>query len=101
MDRKIKKISLHLFAFFRILNYIYFTLEEKDTLVFIEVKYRKNASYGYPWEAISVEKQKRIYYVAKQYLLKYRWKGQIRFDVISICGNEISWFRNAFYDVFI
>ena len=75
--------------------------KEKDTLVFIEVKYRKNASYGYPWEAISVEKQKRIYYVAKQYLLKYRWKGQIRFDVISICGKEISWFRNAFYDVFI
>ena len=75
--------------------------KEKDTLVFIEVKYRKNASYGYPWEAISVEKQKRIYYVAKQYLLKIRWKGQIRFDVISICGNEISWFRNAFYDVFI
>ena len=33
--------------------------KEKDTLVFIEVKYRKNASYGYPWEAISVEKQKK------------------------------------------
>lgn len=33
MDRKIKKISLHLFAFFRILNYIYFTLEEKGVMV--------------------------------------------------------------------
>ena len=74
--------------------------KEKDTLVFIEVKYRKNASYGYPWEAISVEKQKRICYVAKQYLLNNRWKWQIRFDVISICGEEISWFRNAFYDAF-
>ena len=74
--------------------------KDRDTLIFIEVKYRKNASYGYPWEAISVEKQKRICYVAKQYLLKNRWKRQIRFDVISICGEEISWFRNAFYDAF-
>ena len=72
----------------------------RDTLIFIEVKYRKNASYGYPWEVISVEKQKRICYVAKQYLLKNRWKRQIRFDVISICGEEISWFHNAFYDAF-
>ena len=75
--------------------------KEKDTLIFIEVKYRKNASYGHPWEAISVEKQKRICYVAKQYLMKYRWKWQIRFDVISICGSEIAWFQNAFYDRFM
>ena len=74
--------------------------KDGEVLIFIEVKYRKNASYGYPWEAISVEKQKRICYVAKQYLLNNRWKGQIRFDVISICGEEISWFRNAFYDAF-
>ena len=75
--------------------------KEKDTLIFIEVKYRKNASYGQPWEAISVEKQKRICYVAKQYLLKNKWKWQIRFDVISICGSEIAWFQNAFYDRFM
>lgn len=74
--------------------------KEKDTLVFIEVKYRKNASYGYPWEAISAEKQRRICYVAKQYLLKIRWKWQVRFDVISICGDEINWFPNAFYSYF-
>ena len=75
--------------------------KEKDTLIFIEVKYRKNASYGYPWEAISIEKQRKICYVAKQYLLKNRWKWQIRFDIVSICGEEILWFRNAFYDAFM
>ena len=75
--------------------------KEKDTLIFIEVKYRKNASFGQPWEAISVEKQKRICYIAKQYLMKYKWKWQIRFDVISICGSEIAWFQNAFYDRFM
>ena len=74
--------------------------KEKDTLIFIEVKYRKNASYGQPWEAISVDKQKRICYVANYYLLNNKWKWQIRFDVISICGDEIMWFPNAFYSCF-
>ena len=72
--------------------------KEKDTICFIEVKYRKNASYGQPWEAISIEKRKRICFCAKQYLFRKHWKWQIRFDVISICGDEINWFRNAFYD---
>lgn len=70
--------------------------KEKDVLIFIEVKYRKNASYGQPWEAISIEKKRRICYVARQYMYSKRWRGQIRFDVISICGNEIAWFPNAF-----
>lgn len=70
--------------------------KDKNVLVFIEVKYRKNASYGQPWEAILIKKQKRICYVAKQYVYSKGWKGQIRFDVVSICGNEIHWFLNAF-----
>ena len=74
--------------------------KEKDTLIFIEVKYRKNASYGQPWEAISVEKQKRICRVANYYLLKKQWRWQIRFDVISICGEDIMWFPDAFYSWF-
>ena len=69
---------------------------QKDILIFIEVKYRKNASYGYPWEAISIGKKKRIYFVAEQYIMMKHWKKQIRFDVVSICGNEILWFQNAF-----
>ena len=71
---------------------------ENETLIFIEVKYRKNASYGNPWEAISIEKKKKIRMVAKQYLVyKKQWNQQIRFDVVSICGEEILWFPNAFY----
>lgn len=69
---------------------------DKDILVFIEVKYRKNASYGFPWEAISVKKKRKISYVAKQYCYQKNWKKQVRFDVICICGDEINWFKDAF-----
>ena len=34
--------------------------EDKENIIFIEVKYRKTASYGEPWEAVSIHKQKQI-----------------------------------------
>lgn len=70
--------------------------EDKDNVIFIEVKYRKTASYGYPWEAVSNNKQRQICKVARQYCYSKRVKKQIRFDIISICGEEIMWFQNAF-----
>ena len=70
--------------------------EDKDTISFIEVKYRKTASYGQPWEAVSINKQRKICKVARQYCYWRRIKKQVRYDIISICGEEILWFRNAF-----
>jgi len=34
--------------------------------------------------------------VARQYCYSKSVKKQIRFDIISICGEEIMWFQNAF-----
>ena len=34
--------------------------EDRENIIFIEVKYRKTASYGQPWEAVSKHKQKKI-----------------------------------------
>ena len=70
--------------------------EDKDTIIFIEVKYRKTASYGYPWEAVSINKQKKICKVARQYCYGKRIKKQVRYDIVSICGEEILWFQDAF-----
>ena len=70
--------------------------EDKDCIIFIEVKYRKTASYGYPWEAVSGSKQKQICRVARQYCYSKKINKQVRYDIISICGEEISWFKNAF-----
>lgn len=73
--------------------------EDKDTIIFIEVKYRKTASYGYPWEAVSINKKKHICQTARQYCYSKRIKKQVRYDIVSICGEEILWFRNAFEHV--
>ena len=67
-----------------------------DTLVFIEVKYRKNANYGRATEVISATKQKKIIKTAKYYLMCNNTDRKIRFDVVGITGNEIEWIQNAF-----
>lgn len=71
-----------------------------DTLVFFEVKYRKNKKNGYPVEAVGSAKQRTICRVADYYRLKNRISANklCRFDVVSIIGvtSEITWYKNAF-----
>ncbi len=71
---------------------------EDTCLVFVEVKYRSSLQKGYPVEAVSFSKQKRIYRVAQWYLQKHPLqKGEgCRFDVVSIYRTEITWIPNAF-----
>lgn len=67
-----------------------------DTLVFFEVKYRKNSNYGSPEEAVNYKKQIKLRKCAAYYLAYKNIKSYIRFDVIAIEGDEIRWYKNAF-----
>lgn len=73
--------------------------KDQNTYIFVEVKYRKNTSFGYPNEAVTYKKQKTICRLATIYI-KYKKlpaDGSFRFDVISILDGEITWYKNAFY----
>lgn len=72
--------------------------KDKEYLVFVEVKYRKNTVYGFPEEAITAGKQKKLVLGAKKYMYEHKISYEVpcRFDVISICGDEIVWIENAF-----
>ena len=71
---------------------------EKDTLVFAEVKYRKNAACGHPEEAVDARKRRVILKVALFYLSRFGIAPDtpIRFDVIAIEGDRIRWVKDAF-----
>lgn len=59
--------------------------KHKETLVFVEVKYRQNLEYGPPELAISLSKQKQIRKTAEAYLYKNDIKDQqCRIDFIAI-----------------
>ena len=71
---------------------------EGTTYIFVEVKYRKNNSYGQPAQAVTFTKQRTICRVATLYrqIKKLPVNGSYRFDVISILNDEIIWYKNAF-----
>lgn len=71
---------------------------EDKTLLFIEVKYRKNNKAGGALSAVTARKQKQIQKVSLYYLNQYKIASdrQIRYDVVAIDNTEITWVKNAF-----
>ncbi|MDR1244248.1 MAG: YraN family protein [Endomicrobium sp.] len=70
--------------------------KDKDTLVFIEVKYRKSLYAGTPQEAVTFPKQQKIIKSAIVYVKKNNIKSEIRFDIIAIYNNKIELIQSAF-----
>ena len=67
-------------------------------IVFVEVKYRRSARKGMPFEAVTAAKQQRIRRTAEWYVRENRlgWNRRYRYDVLSILNGEITHIRNAF-----
>ena len=58
---------------------------DEDTLIFVEVKTRKDCQKGFPAEAVNAEKRTRYEKIALAYLKNYDVVDlTVRFDVISI-----------------
>ncbi len=58
--------------------------EKEELLIFVEVKYRKNNSFGYPEEFVNDRKVELIHMASEHYVEHKEWNGNIRFDIISI-----------------
>ena len=71
---------------------------EGSTLVFFEVKYRRDARQGLPQEAVSSMKQRQICKVALFYMNQYHIPQEqaVRYDVVAVMGNHFTWIKNAF-----
>lgn len=71
---------------------------DNEYLVFYEVKFRSSTRYGYPEEAVNAVKQRKIYLASQYFMLKNNVADNtpIRYDIISILGNQIKHIRNAF-----
>lgn len=67
-------------------------------LVFVEVKYRNNHKSGIPEEAVGRAKQLKICMVSDYYRIMHKEEAgrQVRYDVVAICQDEVTWYQNAF-----
>ena len=72
--------------------------KNSETLVFVEVKYRKNDFFGSAIEMVTQEKQNRILASSQDYLLKKNWDKNVRYDIIGVSkgSGNIEWLKNAF-----
>lgn len=59
--------------------------EDRDCLVFVEVKTRKSLLFGHPYEAVTSRKQAQLTRVALDYMTRHDLRDhKARFDVVSI-----------------
>jgi putative endonuclease len=75
-------------------------MEHRDTLVFVEVRYRGNSRHGSGAESITRHKQQKLVRTAEYFLLQHPAQANrpCRFDVISIGGEDVTpcWLQDAF-----
>lgn len=73
--------------------------QQGDTLIFVEVKTRKNENFGRPAAAVDRAKRKKLSRAAMHFLKKRKLRPPyIRFDVVEVIGDkpEIRHIQNAF-----
>ena len=80
-------------------------MQEADTLVFVEVRFRKDNRFGSATESVTHRKQQRIIAAARLFLGSRKQWGDApcRFDVLAISGQDqenIDWIRDAFRPVY-
>jgi putative endonuclease len=81
-------------------------MQDNDYLVFIEVRYRRQASHGSSLESIHYAKQVKLIRTAEYYLLTHHlsMNCNARFDIVAIdgkanlineCDLKIHWLKNV------
>ncbi len=76
-------------------------MRHEDTLVFVEVRYRRTVEFGLPVETISAAKRRKVVRAAAHYLTTLVTIPDCRFDVITLIGDTptpeaCEWIQGAF-----
>lgn len=77
-------------------------MQDQQTLVFVEVRYRETDEFGAPEETITRSKQRHLIRTALYYQQTHEYTADFysRFDVVAILGNKpnlkITWIPDAF-----
>lgn len=76
-------------------------MRDAQTLVFVEVRYRRSLRFGGAAASIDHRKRSRLVAAAAFFLQRRPIDLPCRFDVVAIgAGNRIEWIQNAFDGAF-
>ncbi len=82
--------------------------EDKDEIIFVEVKTRSSFEFGTPAQAVNYHKKRKIANTAEYYLMENPTEKNIRFDVIEVFAkmtgeifelDEINHIEGAFFEI--
>ena len=72
-------------------------MQDKDQLVFVEVRYRKNDSHGTAVDTVDQRKMKKLISTANYYLIRHQLDTPARFDIVGFDATfHPKWISNAF-----
>ncbi len=72
-------------------------MRDGDTLVFVEVRFRRSTGFGGAASSVDGHKQQRLALAAGHYLQSHPSPLACRFDVLAIgAGDHINWIKDAF-----
>ena len=77
-------------------------MRDRETTVFVEVRYRQNTRFGLPAETVDARKQARLRATAEHYLQRdsRACNKPCRFDIVAVtqdpAGEQIEWLQTAF-----
>lgn len=71
-------------------------LDGDGTLVFVEVRARRDTAFGGAAASIGAAKRRRLVFAAQCFLRRYASPPPCRFDVVAIDGDRVEWLRAAF-----
>lgn len=77
-------------------------VKKDNWLVFVEVKTRSSAWFGFPEEFVDRAQQRSIFQGADQYVYETNWEGNVRYDIVSVMVRdgmvvEVYHIEDAFY----
>lgn len=70
-------------------------MQDRDTLVFVEVRQRSSRQFGGAAASVTPAKQARMTRAAQFFLLRQQPQPACRFDVIAIDGDALEWLVNV------
>lgn len=77
---------------------------DHDTVVFVEVRFRRSNAYGGALESVTGAKQEKLRRAAEHFLQRHPDASNARFDVVAVSQNgqnsrapySFDWIKNAF-----
>ncbi|MFD2097539.1 YraN family protein [Corallincola platygyrae] len=73
-------------------------MRDKDTWVFVEVKYRQSDHFGGSISAVNGQKAAKLVHSVRVYLQQHKMNENVtpcRIDVVAITGDQYEWIQNA------